>query len=122
MRASGAVQNRGLKSDRRGFTLDLMERFGRYESSGSRGPSFVGERVLHWCDLRDGGGKGARTIIRGAHGYPLNAFLTSRSSAELGLVDRRQAPKALSQLVVESLLAVVVSAFDGESFLIWAVL
>ncbi|HST68754.1 MAG TPA: hypothetical protein VLI94_03740 [Solirubrobacterales bacterium] len=81
--------------------------------------ALIGERVLHWCDLRDGARAGAKTIIRGAHGHPLNAFLTKSTSAELGLADRQQIPEDLPRLLVESLVAVVVSAFDGESFLIW---
>ena len=81
--------------------------------------AFAGKRVLHWCDLRDGGQAGARTIIKGAHGHPLNAFVTNRSPAELGLLDRRPVPEELARLVAESLLAVVVAVYDGESFLIW---
>jgi hypothetical protein len=138
MRALGAAQNLDPPAEK-ALGKFLNEAFGRgapavvveYDMMRASDPvtaeeaeplAFVGGRVLHWCDLRDGGQKGARTSTRGAHGYPLNAFVTSRSSAERGLVDRRQAPKSLSQLVVESLLAVVVAAFDGESVLIWIVL
>lgn len=81
--------------------------------------AFVGERVVYWADLRDGSRAGARTIIVGAHGHPLNAFVTRTTSAELGLVDRQQTSGDLPRLIVESLTAVVVTAFDGESFLIW---
>lgn len=59
------------------------------------------------------------TIDRGASGYPLNAFVITKSSSDLGLVDGGDAPERLSQEVAASLLAIVVAAFDAESFLIW---
>jgi hypothetical protein len=81
--------------------------------------AFIGERVLHWADSEMGIDKVVEAIHRGGFGYPLNVFLMTKSSAELGLVDREDAPEELPQEVVSSLLVVVVSAFDNESFLIW---
>jgi hypothetical protein len=81
--------------------------------------AFIGERVLHWCDSAVDSSRIAEAITRGASGYPTNAFLLARSSTDLGLVDRQDAPKSLAHEVVSSLVAIVVSAFDDESFLIW---
>jgi len=83
--------------------------------------AFIGERVVHWCDLGpELGTAGVEAIRDGSSGYPLNAFLVSRSSKELGLIDRQVAPFDLGQRVAGSLEAIIVSAFDAESFLIWS--
>lgn len=81
--------------------------------------AFIGDRVLHWADLGKGIDSVLEVIHRGAFGYPLNAFLVTKSSTDLGLVDGKEAPEPLAQKVVSSLTAVIVSAFDNESFLIW---
>jgi hypothetical protein len=56
---------------------------------------------------------------RGASGYPLNAFVSTMSAGDLGLVDGEDAPEGFANKVARSLLAVVVSVFDDETFLIW---
>jgi hypothetical protein len=58
-------------------------------------------------------------IDQGASGYPLNGFVVTRSAADLALVDGQDAPEHLAQDVVSALIAVVVAAFDAESFLLW---
>jgi hypothetical protein len=82
--------------------------------------AFIGDRVIHWSDLKSGASDvAAKAISRGASGYPLNAFVSSKSIAELGLVDRQPVPTGLPREVANSLLAVVVAAFDAETFLVW---
>lgn len=79
----------------------------------------IGNHVLHWCELRHGGKACARVISTGSSGYPLNAFVSSSTAAKLSLVDRQQTVEDLPRRIVENLVAVVVAAFDAESFLIW---
>jgi len=81
--------------------------------------SFIGDRVIHWTDMAAPEDQLAETIAHGASGYPLNAFVVTKSSSELGLVDGGDAPGNLAQEVATNLLAIVVAAFDAESFLIW---
>ncbi|MGN6276885.1 MAG: hypothetical protein ACTHNP_13285 [Solirubrobacterales bacterium] len=81
--------------------------------------AFLDDRVIHWCDLTDNVDEAARTTAEGASGYPLNGFVTTRSSLELGLADRQQVPAELPTQVAESLVAVICSAFDAESFVVW---
>jgi hypothetical protein len=93
----------------------------RREDPRVRSPAaFLGDRVVHWCDVYPGGGQSAAGAIeQGAFGYPLNAFVVSRSSKELGLIDGEEAPRDLPPQVKSSLMAVIVSAFDATSFTIW---
>jgi len=82
--------------------------------------AFLGDKVIRWCELRPGSGSAAvRAVRAGSSGYPLNAFVTGSSATSLGLVDGTAVPNGLASQVVNSLLAVVVSAFDAESFLVW---
>jgi hypothetical protein len=82
--------------------------------------AFIGDRVLHWCSLGlTSGPKAAAAVNRGAFGYPLNAFVVSRTPEELGLFDQEHAPADLPEKVLSSLLAIIVSAFDNTSYAIW---
>jgi hypothetical protein len=82
--------------------------------------AFIGDDVLSWCDLAAGGGRAAADkIARDSHGYPTNAFVVATACREFGLANREQAAEDLPDKAVESLLAVVVAAYDAESFLIW---
>lgn len=82
--------------------------------------AFIGNHVVHWCDLVPGSGApAARALRASASGYPLNAFVVTRSAADLGLVTGRSLSEDFTSDVVGSLVAVVVSAFDAESFLVW---
>lgn len=82
----------------------------------------AGDRVVHWCDLDLGTGVVATEIIsRGAFGYPLNAFVSTESAANLGLVASQSIPENSMDTPSGSLLAVIVAAFDAESYLIWSV-
>jgi hypothetical protein len=55
----------------------------------------------------------------GSGDYPTNAFVTSASAGELGLVDGADLDSRMADRVVGSLLAVVVAAYDAETYIIW---
>lgn len=81
--------------------------------------AFVGERVIHWAGLEGGTDAAVLTLHRGSGKYPLNAFVTSVSAEELGLVDGADLGADIADRVVGSLVAVVVAAYDAETFIIW---
>lgn len=82
--------------------------------------AFIGDRVVSWCDVNPQNGAAAvdRVMYVGS-GYPRNAFVVNKSAAELGLIDRQQVSAEFAQQVAASLLAVIVSIFDAESYLVW---
>jgi hypothetical protein len=84
-----------------------------------RAPSaFIGDRVVHWADLEPAD-EAIRTTYASASGYPRNAFIVRKSCAELGLVDGKSLDASFAGEVTTSLLAVLVAAYDAESFLVW---
>lgn len=80
---------------------------------------FVGEKVIHWANLAGGAEDGCLAVDRGSGDYPTNAFVTSASAEELGLVDGADGDSSIAGRVVGSLLAVVVAAYDAETYIIW---
>jgi hypothetical protein len=81
--------------------------------------AFVGEQVIHWAGL-DGGPEDAIIAVhRGSGGYPTNAFVTSASAEELGLVDGADLDPDIAGPVVGALMAVIVAAYDNETYIIW---
>jgi len=81
--------------------------------------AFAGEKVIHWAPLADDGEAATLTLHRGSHGYPTNAFVTSASPGELGLEDGADLDSDIADAVVGSLVAVIVAAYDADSYLIW---
>jgi hypothetical protein len=81
--------------------------------------AFVGEQVIHWAGLEDGTDAAILTLHRGSFGYPTNAFVTSSSIEELGLVDGADLDPEIAGRVVGSLVAVIVAAYDAETFIVW---
>jgi hypothetical protein len=81
--------------------------------------AFVGEQVIHWAGLEGASEDAILAVHRGSHGYPTNAFVTSASPQELGLVDGADLDSDIAGAVVRSLVAVIVAAYDNETFLIW---
>jgi hypothetical protein len=78
------------------------------------------DRVLCWCDLDSTNGAVAvAETMHIATGYPRNVFVVSRSAADLGLADREYVPGGFLRQVTTSLMAVIVSIFDDESYLVW---
>jgi hypothetical protein len=81
--------------------------------------AFVGEQVLHWAGLEGGPEDAIVAVRRGSHGYPTNAFVTSASAEALGLADGADLDSDIAGSVVGSLLAVIVAAYDDETYIIW---
>jgi hypothetical protein len=81
--------------------------------------AFVAEQVIHWAGLEGGTDAAILTLHRGSGKYPLNAFVTSVSAEELGLVDGADLDSNIAGRLVGSLMAVVVSAYEAETFMIW---
>ncbi len=79
--------------------------------------AFVGEQVIHWAGLEGGADAAILTLHRGSGKYPLNAFVTSAS--KLGLVDGTDLDTDIADAVVGSLVAVIVAAYDAETYIIW---
>jgi hypothetical protein len=98
---------------------ELQSRSDPHVCSGPTSLSFIGERVVHWADLRVNENAAVETIDRGAAGYPLNAFVTTNSAAELGLVNHEPVPGGFVKQVMEGLVAVICAAFDAESYVLW---
>jgi hypothetical protein len=80
---------------------------------------FLGEKVIHWAELAQDAEDAVVVIDRGSGGYPTNAFVTSASAEELGLADGADLNFDLAGRVVGSLVAVIVAAYDDETYLIW---
>jgi hypothetical protein len=81
---------------------------------------FVGEKVIHWAGLEGGAEDGRVAVDSGSGDYPTNAFVTSAPAEELGLVDGADLdPVAVAGTVVGSLMAVIVAAYDAETYIIW---
>lgn len=98
---------------------DVQRRSDPHVSSSPTSISFCGERVIHWADLPGNEEAVVVTIDRGATGYPLNAFVTTRSSTALGLTRHESIPDGFVDEVFEGLIAVICAAFDGESYVLW---
>jgi hypothetical protein len=81
--------------------------------------AFVGEQVIHWAGLKGGAEDGRLAVDRGSGDYPTNAFVTSASAEELGLVDGADLDSSIAGRVVGSLVAVIVAAYDAETYIIW---
>ena len=83
--------------------------------------AFLGNRVVHWSDLKEDCAPAAADVVKeSAMGYPLNAFVMTKTSAQLGLANGRPVPDGFLEEVASSLAAIVVAAFDATSFLVWA--
>jgi hypothetical protein len=80
---------------------------------------FVGEKVIHWANLAGGMDEAVVAVVDGSGDYPTNAFVTSASAPELGLVDGADLDHDIATPVVGSLMAVIVAAYDAETYIIW---
>lgn len=99
---------------------DALRRADPAVALGELPTAFIGEHVLHWYDFASSSNSDAATVIRaGATGYPLNAFVLTRGSHDLGLVQGASLPRSFAAEVAQNLAAVIVSAFDAETFVIW---
>jgi hypothetical protein len=99
---------------------DLAER-------GDSGPdcwpvpsAFAGSRVVHWLQLESRSDAAAvEALKRYCTSHCLNAFISTESPAELGLVDGQGVGDGFGTKIATSLLAVIVFAFDETSFAVW---
>jgi hypothetical protein len=83
--------------------------------------AFLGESVFAWCELPSASGPALPTmVIRAGGAYPTNAFVVSASASELGLSDGQEVPADFPQAVAASVMAVVVSIYDAETYLVWS--
>lgn len=84
--------------------------------------AFIGDRVVSWAvlDQTGSGTVATETIGMVSSGYPRNAFVITKSAVDLGLSQDQSLPADFAANVAASTLAVIVSAFDDESFLIWS--
>jgi hypothetical protein len=80
---------------------------------------FVDEKVIHWANLAGGTDNAVVAVHRGASGYPTNAVVTVAPAEKLGLVDGTDLDSAIGETVVASLMAVIVAAYDAETYIIW---
>ncbi len=80
---------------------------------------FVGEKVIHWANLADGTDDAIVTVHRGSGDYPTNAFVTAAPAEELGLVDGANLNPGIGETAVAWLVAVIVAAYDAETYIIW---
>lgn len=100
---------------------DLAE---RGDSGPDRWPvpsAFAGSRVVHWLELESGSGVATVDVLkRYCASHCLNAFISTKSPSDLGLIDGQDVGDGFASKVAASLLAVVVFAFDETSFAVWA--
>ena len=80
---------------------------------------FIGNRVVHWHELRPGSGQRAVEMIMNSASCILNAFVSTKPIEELCLVDAQELPEGIGEKVAASLLAIVTFAFDETSFAVW---
>jgi hypothetical protein len=80
---------------------------------------FVGEKVIHWAGFEGNVEDAIIAVDRGSGDYPTNAFVTSVSAQELGLVDGANLDHDIAGPVIGSLMAVIVAAYDAETYIIW---
>jgi hypothetical protein len=98
---------------------ELRRKRDKDPTAGGLPTAFIGERVFHWATLESGTKALIQLFDRGSHGYPLNAFVTFAKEDELGLVDGADLDADIANSVVRSLAALIVTAYDAETFLIW---
>lgn len=77
---------------------------------------FVEDRVLAWVELTADVSVAASLLRRGSSGYPLNAFVSRLPALDLGLARGHQLSAEEIDVIVDSILAIVVSVFDAEAY------
>ena len=82
--------------------------------------AFIGDRVVHWHELTPKSGADACAAVKTrSSGYPTNAFVTTTTAAELELSRGQALSDVFASSVVRSTIAVLVAAYDAESFVVW---
>lgn len=101
-----------------GKTLVVEEEFARRSDPGLTGDlAFVEDRVLRWVALSERDAAGVRLIQATTSGYPLNAYVCGSPPAELGLIRNGSVDDRVHD-IVDAVLAILVSAYDGETYVL----
>ena len=79
--------------------------------------AFCGSSLLRWGDMASVSGVDLDTMA--VTDIFEHIFVVGKTPAELGLVHGEQAPSSLGEDVAQSLRALTLDAFDGESFVVW---
>lgn len=79
---------------------------------------FVEDRILRWKELGRDVGPAVSLLRTGSSGYPLNAFVCSGMAAGMGLIAGSQLDATIQGSIVESTVAIIVSAYDREAYVI----
>jgi hypothetical protein len=81
--------------------------------------AFVGERVLRWVSFDTESLDAPTKLIRtGSSGYPLIAYVVDSSPQDMGVSPGAELGNKFFDCVVRSAMAVIVSAFDAETYLV----
>lgn len=78
-----------------------------------------GDRVFNWVELEHTGESASTLLHLGSSEYPLNAFVCSKSSGELGFSNESDLKDYMISRINDSIQAVFVSCFDAEAYLVW---
>lgn len=79
--------------------------------------AFVEDRVIYWTEIAPGARSATRLLRNGSTGYPLNAFISRGSIADMNPFRRRRLDSALDSICAD-VSGVIVSVFDDESFVV----
>lgn len=86
---------------------------------GTLHTAYAGDLPIHWSVMSGDMADAALVLQRGSGGYPLNGFVVTASERDLGLADAADLGQDLPNVVARSLVAVIVAAYDAETFMIW---
>lgn len=98
---------------------DLAERSDPGQPDASIPSGFIGNRIVHWLPLEAGSGVQAVEMIMKSASHILNAFVSDKSIADLGLLDRQEIAEGVGKEIATSLMAIITFAFDETSFAVW---
>lgn len=81
--------------------------------------AYLGDRILHWRLLSSEEPiVSVELLRRGASGYPTNGFLVEAQALH-GLSNHSEVDESWCRRAVRSLVGIVTTAFDAESFVLW---
>lgn len=101
-----------------GKTLIVEDELARKSDPDLRGDlAFVEDRVLRWTAVQSDGDEGVRLMQTASSGFPLNAYVCRSTPAELGLIPQGSVTERVPD-IVDAVLAIFVSAHDGETYLL----
>ena len=81
---------------------------------------YVDDHVLHWTSLNPNNIDVAiKTIAVGSSGYPRNCFVASVNNEFMNTFIDKSLPTDVIDKIAESIVALVIGAFDDESYVVW---